>query len=514
LFEFLILVLWIDTPQRIEAFPVAEQPSVAPSSSAIVPAATAPSTNVRSSFDKVSTTQSIAAESKCSETKRSTSSSIGFQSVKSSSSTTKQSNVNDVTLFPPTMSFSSATMKSVLTIFNNTNRPKIMRLSSTMPQQIILSTTFATVTPNSQYKVEVYIEKLSREVLQSMKGINMKKISKHEIYHFGSIECSFDNQHLTVPVSINGSLIKPLLLQVSTPASAATKSLTWTVDTKGGDGPTPFTGMKAERSDFYDGDFEATRLKQNSMMSTPQQFGVSNNDSYFFDQSVATATTSTIKTIEQVFAPQITTAATSSQQSNDGGVNNVNSGIAMTEFNTSSSKQPHAMDFKESAIIRSHLEHQQRGENSASGTTIATNTDIVTQHNYIEFNQPHSHISSTHAAVSSNASVASSCMTSYKAGFFFRKSQAQFGSVAIGNLVRTKVELCNATNNELTVYLGGLNLPFSNLHNEAVIRPRSFIRIPVRFVPTVPGEFNTELVAQTSDGKQICSIQLTGFAYK
>lgn len=101
----------------------------------------------------------------------------------------------------------------------------------------------------------------------------------------------------------------------------------------------------------------------------------------------------------------------------------------------------------------------------------------------------------------------------HKSGLYFRKTVTQFGSVALGNLVRTKIELCNATNKEVMVYLGDLNAPFAIMHNEVRMRPRSYVRIPVRFVPTYPGEYSAELIAQFEDGSQTATVKLAGFAY-
>lgn len=365
---------------------------------------------------------------------------LGPTSSKSATSIKTIDAMTDIVLFPPTLSFSNSDSKSTLTISNNSNRPKIIRLASSLSENIVLSTTLATVTPYSQYKVDIHIENLSRDMLSGVKSLNIKKISKHELYHFGSIQCSFDSQHVTVPVSINGSLIKPYFFSMKTPSSVF-KSLTWTTDTKGGEG---FNETNATKPDsvFYDGDFETTKLKNSSIAFT---------ESYSVEGDAAT--------------------------------------------------DP-ARKSIESKIVQSHLEQRITEEIVAA--------DVLTQHNYIEFDSVQNN---NHVTASSGASIASSCITSQKPGLYFRKAHAQFGSVAIGNLVRTKIELCNPTNQELVVYVGELKLPFVVLHNEIHMRPRSYIRIPVRFVPTAAGEFSADLIAQTSDGKHISIIKLSGYGY-
>ncbi len=100
-----------------------------------------------------------------------------------------------------------------------------------------------------------------------------------------------------------------------------------------------------------------------------------------------------------------------------------------------------------------------------------------------------------------------------KSGVYFRRESAQFGAVAIGSLTRTKIELCNATDNEVTVYIGDPALPFVLLHNEVRLRARSYMRIPVRFVPVSGGEYREQLVAQTAEGDYHTTISLSGFAH-
>ena len=101
---------------------------------------------------------------------------------------------------------------------------------------------------------------------------------------------------------------------------------------------------------------------------------------------------------------------------------------------------------------------------------------------------------------------------------------------------------------QVTVYIGDCALPFVVLHNEVTLRPRSFVKVAVRFVPVsgksisirethlflfesfsvpslpplspppslpLPGpkEFRSQLIAQTADGKQHTEASLYGSSY-
>lgn len=65
----------------------------------------------------------------------------------------------------------------------------------------------------------------------------------------------------------------------------------------------------------------------------------------------------------------------------------------------------------------------------------------------------------------------------------------------------------------MTVYLGDPCVPFVLLHNEISIRPRSYVRVPVRYLPVLAGDYHNELLAQTADGSYHTKINLIGSAY-
>lgn len=113
----------------------------------------------------------------------------------------------------------------------------------------------------------------------------------------------------------------------------------------------------------------------------------------------------------------------------------------------------------------------------------------------------------------SNLTASNVKVVENKKGVFFRKQSAHFGSIAVGGLARAKIELCNATDDDRTVFLGDPALPFVLCHNEIKLRARSYVRLPIRFVPTSRADFETELVMQSSDGCHHSSIRLCGTAH-
>jgi hypothetical protein len=71
------------------------------------------------------------------------------------------------------------------------------------------------------------------------------------------------------------------------------------------------------------------------------------------------------------------------------------------------------------------------------------------------------------------------------------------------------------------------NLPFVVVHNEITLRPRCFVRLPIRFVPTnrrmsetassstaaYIKSYSGVLVACSSDGSMMGSVELVGSSY-
>ena len=64
-----------------------------------------------------------------------------------------------------------------------------------------------------------------------------------------------------------------------------------------------------------------------------------------------------------------------------------------------------------------------------------------------------------------------------------------------------------------SAFLGDPAMPFVVMHNEVRLRARSYVRVPVRFVPVTAASFEGELLVQTEDGAHHCSIKMLGQAY-
>jgi hypothetical protein len=96
---------------------------------------------------------------------------------------------------------------------------------------------------------------------------------------------------------------------------------------------------------------------------------------------------------------------------------------------------------------------------------------------------------------------------------YFRRRLLDFGHIQAGSLVEKKVDLCNRLYEPVVVYLSDPKLPFILTHNEIHIRPRSYVRVPVRFLPVERKQFDVNLMAQTSDGKSLFWIELKGTAH-
>ena len=60
------------------------------------------------------------------------------------------------------------------------------------------------------------------------------------------------------------------------------------------------------------------------------------------------------------------------------------------------------------------------------------------------------------------------------------------------------------------MFLGDPPLPFVVLHNEIHLRPKSFVRVPVRFVPVIEREYEVQLIAQIAGSGEHFSTILSG----
>ncbi len=65
----------------------------------------------------------------------------------------------------------------------------------------------------------------------------------------------------------------------------------------------------------------------------------------------------------------------------------------------------------------------------------------------------------------------------------------------------------------MLVYFNQPALPFIIPKSEIVLRPKSYVKLPVNFIPTAKGQFTEQLIAQSANGANIAMINLVGYAY-
>lgn len=173
-------------------------------------------------------------------------------------------------------------------------------------------------------------------------------------------------------------------------------------------------------------------------------------------------------------------------------------------------------------FVKAHHDFPVMNFGSSTTQEVTTNTTVVAEssvvhtqyaHSHYEHTMPSLHSAITHSSDFSVHTVPTGGLMEKKVGVYFRKECINFGAVAIGSLTRANIELCNATDEQVTVYLGDPLKPYVLLHNEISLRPRSYVRVPLRFLPTCVNEFHNELIAQTEDGTYHTRIQLSGSAY-
>ncbi len=100
---------------------------------------------------------------------------------------------------------------------------------------------------------------------------------------------------------------------------------------------------------------------------------------------------------------------------------------------------------------------------------------------------------------------------------YFSRRAASFGAAVVGSISRLKVELCNPKDTEVTVHLAELPLPFVVLHKEIQLGARAYVRIPVRFIPSVTrsaedGPYTCDLKVTTAGGHS-AAIALEAFSF-
>lgn len=97
-------------------------------------------------------------------------------------------------------------------------------------------------------------------------------------------------------------------------------------------------------------------------------------------------------------------------------------------------------------------------------------------------------------------------------GLYFSSKVVDFGRTSVKQLVRHKIVLNNGTTETLTVFVGDPAAPFQMAHTQLTLRPRTFTKLPVRYLPTTQGVHRAELIVQSEDGSHIAMVTLQGQA--
>ena len=73
-----------------------------------------------------------------------------------------------------------------------------------------------------------------------------------------------------------------------------------------------------------------------------------------------------------------------------------------------------------------------------------------------------------------------------------------------------QVRLCNTSHEGIEISLQDPFLPFLLIHHHLRIRPRSYVKLPVRFIPSIRGDFEATLVAFLQvNGKTAAACRVT-----
>ena len=97
---------------------------------------------------------------------------------------------------------------------------------------------------------------------------------------------------------------------------------------------------------------------------------------------------------------------------------------------------------------------------------------------------------------------------------FFRHDNVDFGLIRVGTLTKVKLELCNSCDEDIHITISDPGLPFVIIHNSITIKARSYVRLPVRFVPTFEGKYSVQLQAESIDGQYSTTIAMMGTAFQ
>jgi hypothetical protein len=99
-------------------------------------------------------------------------------------------------------------------------------------------------------------------------------------------------------------------------------------------------------------------------------------------------------------------------------------------------------------------------------------------------------------------------------GVYFKGAMVNFGRVPAGELKDLTLRLCNPNpaGAAAAVRLDDPGAPFVLRHHVVSVRPRAYVKVPLRFAPSARGDFEVVLAARNANGHVVCQVTLVGTA--
>jgi hypothetical protein len=97
---------------------------------------------------------------------------------------------------------------------------------------------------------------------------------------------------------------------------------------------------------------------------------------------------------------------------------------------------------------------------------------------------------------------------------YFKGAMVNFGRVPAGELKDLTLRLCNPNpaGAAAAVRLDDPGAPFVLRHHVVSVRPRAYVKVPLRFAPSARGDFEVVLAARNANGHVVCQVTLVGTA--
>eukprot|EP00762_Andalucia_godoyi_P001225 ANDGO_04757.mRNA.1 hypothetical protein len=133
--------------------------------------------------------------------------------------------------------------------------------------------------------------------------------------------------------------------------------------------------------------------------------------------------------------------------------------------------------------------------------------------------QSHSTSSSNARASAAAASASASgdafaaveaCSSKNRKGLYLREDVVVFPMTEVGVARMRKVSVCNGAMEPMKVIVQIPAPPFHVKHREFVVRPRSYVLLPIKFIPEKEGNVFRSMSVMTSDATATCSLTLYG----